>query len=150
MWYNSYTNYTIIWTPPSSHLHPTVTCMQTKSMLLLLHEYLDMSTNANIWCDMVCRDWRMVFYIRVCVCVCEAESNLSWLLGGSGRVVNSLDFCLALLKSLGCFYFQCILSSQWKVVTVNLRILHCQLWRYFWRPIVRMCLATSNNLLLVL
>ena len=28
--------------------------------------------------------------------------------------------------SLGCFYFQCILSSQWKAVTVNLRILHCQ------------------------
>ena len=25
------------------------------------------------------------------------------LLGDSGRVVNSLDFCLASLKSLGCF-----------------------------------------------
>ena len=25
------------------------------------------------------------------------------LLGGSGGVVNSLDFCLASLKSLGCF-----------------------------------------------
>ena len=25
------------------------------------------------------------------------------LLGGSGRVVNSLDFCPASLKSLGCF-----------------------------------------------
>ena len=49
------------------------------------------------------------------------------LLCGSGRVVNSLDFCLASLKSLGCFYFCCILSSQWKAVTVNLRILHCQL-----------------------
>ena len=51
------------------------------------------------------------------------------VLGGSGRVVNSLDFCLASLKSLGCFYFWCILSSQsqWKVVTVNLQILHCQL-----------------------
>ena len=32
---------------------------------------------------------------------------------------NSLDFCPASLKSLGCFYFRCILSSQWKVVTVN-------------------------------
>ena len=31
------------------------------------------------------------------------------LLGDSGRVVNSLDFCPASLKSLGCFYFQCIL-----------------------------------------
>ena len=35
-----------------------------------------------------------------------------YVLGGSGRVVNSLDFCSASLKSLGCFYFQCILSSQ--------------------------------------
>ena len=49
------------------------------------------------------------------------------LLGDSGRVVNSLDFCLALLKSLGCFYFWYVLPSQWKVATVNLRILHCQL-----------------------
>ena len=48
------------------------------------------------------------------------------LLGDSGGVVNSLDFCPALLKSLGCFYFWCILSSQWKAVTVNFRILHCQ------------------------
>ena len=49
------------------------------------------------------------------------------LLGSSGGVVHSLDFCLASLKSLGCFYFWCILSSQWKVATVNLQILHCQL-----------------------
>ena len=40
-------------------------------------------------------------------------------MGSWGRVVDSLDFCLALLKSLGCFYFWCILSSQWKAVTVN-------------------------------
>ena len=49
------------------------------------------------------------------------------LLGDSGGVVNSLDFCPASPKSLGCFYFRCVLSSQWKAVTVNLRILHCQL-----------------------
>ena len=72
------------------------------------------------------------------------------LLGSSGGVVKSLDFCLASLKSRGCFYFPCVLSSQWTVVTVNLQILHCQLQRHFWRPIVRMCLATSNNLLLML
>ena len=29
----------------------------------------------------------------------------SFLLGDSGRVVNSLDFCPTSLKSLGCFYF---------------------------------------------
>ena len=72
------------------------------------------------------------------------------ILGGSDRVVNSLDFCPASLKSLGCFYFHCILSSQWKAVAVNLRVLHCQLSRHFWRPIVRMCLATNSNLLLLL
>ena len=49
------------------------------------------------------------------------------VLGSSGGVVNSLDFCQASLKSLGCFYYRCVLSSQWKAVTVNLRILHCQL-----------------------
>ena len=49
------------------------------------------------------------------------------LLGGPGGVVNSLDFCPASLKSLGCFYFWCVFYSQWKAVTVNLRILHCQL-----------------------
>ena len=47
---------------------------------------------------------------------CHNES----LLGSSGGVVNSLDFCPASLKSLGFFYFWCVLSSQWKVVTVNL------------------------------
>ena len=50
-----------------------------------------------------------------------------FLLGSSG----SLDFCLASLKSLGCFYFRCILSSQWKAVTVNLQILHCNFNRIF-------------------
>ena len=61
----------------------------------------------------------------------QERNSLPWvkqacLLGDSGGVVNSLDFCPASLKSLGCFYFQCVLSSQWKAVTVNLRILHCQ------------------------
>ena len=56
-----------------------------------------------------------------------AVDFISILLGGSGGDVNSLDFYPASLKSLGCFYFRCVLSSQWKAVTVNLRILHCQL-----------------------
>ena len=37
-----------------------------------------------------------------------AEGHGSSLLGGSGGVVNSLDFCPASLKSLGCFYFRCL------------------------------------------
>ena len=37
--------------------------------------------------------------------------KVAWsLLGDSGGVVNSLDFCPASLKSFGCFYFRCILS----------------------------------------
>ena len=39
------------------------------------------------------------------------------LLGDSGGVVKSFDFCPESLKSLGCFYFRCVLSSQWKAVT---------------------------------
>ena len=46
-------------------------------------------------------------------------------------VVNSLDFCPASLKSLGCFYFRCVLSSQWKAVTVNLRILQLPTLKVF-------------------
>ena len=42
------------------------------------------------------------------------------LLGGSGEAVNSLDFCLALLKSLGCFYIWCILSSQWELSLIHI------------------------------
>ena len=72
------------------------------------------------------------------------------VLGGSGGVVTSLYFCPASLEFFGRFYFRCVLSSQWKAVTVNLRILHCQLYRHFRRPVVRMCLATSSNLFLVL
>ena len=44
------------------------------------------------------------------------------VLGDSGGIVNSLDFCPASLKSLGCFYFRCVLSSQWKSVTANLSL----------------------------
>ena len=33
------------------------------------------------------------------------SSQLPLLLGGLGGVVKSFDFCLASLKSLGCFYF---------------------------------------------
>ena len=29
---------------------------------------------------------------------------MHYILGGSGRVVNSFDFCRALLKSLGCHF----------------------------------------------
>ena len=64
--------------------------------------------------------------IRLNVSVCPSESMESTLLGGSGGVVNSLDFCPASLKSLGFFYFRCVLSPQRKAVTANLRILHCQ------------------------
>ena len=56
----------------------------------------------------------LIFKIsRMCTCqLC--------VLGDSGGFVNSLDFCPASLKSLGCFYFRCALSSQWKAVKVTL------------------------------
>ena len=44
--------------------------------------------------------------------ISSVEENNSDLLGGSGGVVNSLDFCPASLKSVGCFYFRCVLSLQ--------------------------------------
>ena len=49
------------------------------------------------------------------------------VLGGSGRVLNSLNFYQASFKSPGRFNFRCVLSSQWKAVTVNSRSLQCQL-----------------------
>ena len=42
-------------------------------------------------------------------------------------LLTPLTIYPASLKPLGRFYFWCVLSSQWKAVTVNLRSLHCQL-----------------------
>ena len=50
-------------------------------------------------------------------------TSVAWAI--QAGLLTPLTF--ALLKSLSCFYFRCVLSSQWKAVTVNLRILHCQL-----------------------
>ena len=61
----------------------------------------------------------------VCKCLTSFWTIAGFLSGSGG--VNSLDFCPASLKSLGCFYFWYILSSQCKAVTMNLLILHCQL-----------------------
>ena len=65
-------------------------------------------------CDLVLEDRKAIFLHDTL-----AHDNAS-LLGGSGRVVNSLDFCPASFKSLGCFYFRCVLSSQWKA------------WQWIW------------------
>ena len=54
-------------------------------------------------------------------------SQLRQTVGRFGGVVNSLDFCPASLKSLGCFTSGAYFFSQSKAVTVNLRNLHCQL-----------------------
>ena len=37
-------------------------------------------------------------------------------------LLTPLTFAPVSLKSLGCFYFRCVLSSQWKAVKVNLGI----------------------------
>ena len=79
---------------------------------------------------------------------CEISDHSYWAI--QAGLLTPLTFARHCLSPLAAFAFQCVLSSQWKVVTVNLRILHCQLSRHIWRPIVRMCLAMSNNLLLML
>ena len=40
-------------------------------------------------------------------------------MGDSGGVANSLDFCPASLKSLGCFYFRCVLSNVFSSEELN-------------------------------
>ena len=52
----------------------------------------------------------------------ETSDSFANHFDGHFAYLKTLDFYF---KSLGWFYFQCILSSQWKAVTVNLRILHC-------------------------
>ena len=64
--------------------------------------------------------WGSMGVYRATLAINGMEHSCGGLLGDSGRVANSLDFCPASLKSLGCFYFQCVLSSQRKAVTVNL------------------------------
>ena len=45
--------------------------------------------------------------LKVFLCVNQCQRLCPHVLGDSGGVVNSLDFCPASLKSLGCFYFRC-------------------------------------------
>ena len=71
-------------------------------------------------------------------------------MGGSGGIVNSLDFCPASLTSLGCFYFRCALFFTMEGGDSEFANFTLPTLKTFWRPIVRMSLATSNNLLLVL
>ena len=56
--------------------------------------------------------------------VVEAVAFMQYnYIGGSGAAVNSLDFYLASLKSLGRFYLRCVrTSSQWKAETVNSQV----------------------------
>ena len=63
-------------------------------------------------------------------------NSSSW---ANRRVVNSLDFCLASLKSHGRFYFQWVLFSQWKAATMNLQILH--FWEAHSQKAITCCLC---------
>ena len=75
--------------------------------------------------------------------IVSARTTAGGLLGGSGRVINSLDFCPASLKSLGCFYFRCVLSSQTEGGDSEFANFTLPTLKAFWRPVaVRMCLAT--------
>ena len=68
-----------------------------------------------IFLSMVCAPLSVRFYAiemaSIINIICVSIETIGWF----RQVVNPLDFCLASLKSLDC-----VLSSQWKVVTVNL------------------------------
>ena len=114
-------------------------CVFCQEYFLTIH-LLYCFAPTHLACSSLCHHFFFFFYFSLFIYSGTHLRQSSWeqqecffffnraLLGGSGGVVNSLDFCPASLKSLGCFYFRCILSSQWKAVTVNLRILHCQLY----------------------
>ena len=77
------------------------------------------------WDGSLLEVWDSSFSTKRCrLVLCKVwDTSLYWAVQAgllTSRVVNSLDLCPALLKSLGCFYFWCVLSSQWKAVTVNL------------------------------
>ena len=77
----------------STHTTHTCTCARTHTHALFLVYSNDLPENQILMAELFADDTAVI-------------------LGGSGRVVNSLDFCPVSLKSLGCFYFRCILSSQ--------------------------------------
>ena len=54
-------------------------------------------------------------HILACLSASAVVHILACLLGDSGGVVNSLDFCPASLRSLGCFYFRCVLFFTMEV-----------------------------------
>ena len=62
-------------------------------------------------CEVVFNNDRNMTYSCVYVPTMEGEYRVCTMLCHSPM--------LPLLKSLGCFYFRCVLSSQWKVVTMN-------------------------------
>ena len=72
------------------------------------------------------------------------------ILGDSGGVVNSLEFCPASLKSLGCFHFRCVLSSQWIGGDSEFANFTLPTLNAFFEARSHNVLAISNNLLLVL
>ena len=68
-------------------------------------------------------------WMEVMLCCCVFSSSLLealvyWAI--QAGLLTPLTFARHRFKSLGCLYFRCVLSSQWKAVTVNLRILRCQ------------------------
>ena len=85
-----------------------------------LYCFSGITKSGRVWRKVLESDARSVSHVH---CVTDYRSNTNSLshlhlkivclvLGDSGGVVNSLDFCLPSLKSHGCFYFRCVLSSQ--------------------------------------
>ena len=80
--------------------------------------------------------------------MCLATSNNLVLVGGSGGIVNSLDFYPASLKSLGCFYFRCVLfftikggDSEFEKFTlpISKAFLETRNQNVFWQQAITCC-----------
>ena len=76
-------------------------------VLLFVHLHMR-GQRTTVLCFLYFLGFMCTITTSTCFCFCKAwhAHPCQWdtaLLGSSGRVVNSLDFCLALLKSLGCF-----------------------------------------------
>ena len=112
---------------PTPHLTDPARCQHLLPLksYLSVHLYRKKAIRGKNEAEHLCFNFHVSNISHIISSQTISKISTNNLLGSSGRVANSLDFCPASLKSLGCFYFRCILSSQWKVVTVNLQILHC-------------------------
>ena len=71
--------------------------------------------------------WKFICSVQFRLLSLEHHRTNYYYYSISNLCIECTTLCPASLKSFSCFYFWCILYSQWKGVIVNLQILHCQL-----------------------